>query len=68
MNDMTLEQHVQWLLRDYDIPNDRRSLENFNNIVWLSTWSDKGNNMPRDNPIRPHLMSCLKALLTKDRE
>jgi len=63
MIDLTLEQHVELLLENFDVPNTRRNVEKKKNVRWLLRNLRIDN---KDNPHLKHVSACLKAILTKE--
>jgi len=63
MIDLTLEQHVELLLENFNVPNTRRNVEKKKNVRWLLRNLAIDN---KDNPNLTHVRNCLKAIVTKD--
>ena len=63
MIDLTLEQHVEILLEEFDVPPKRRNVEKRTNVRWLLR-NLSVNNKERAN--FKHIEACLKAILTKE--
>ena len=63
MIDLTLEQHVEILLEQFDVPSMRKNVEKKTNVRWLLRNLAVKN---RTNPNFKHIHVCLKAILTKD--
>jgi hypothetical protein len=63
MIDLTLEQHVELLLENFNVPNTRRNVEKKTNVRWLLRNLRIDN---KDNPHLKHVSACLKAILTKE--
>jgi hypothetical protein len=63
MIDLTLEQHVEILLEQFDVPDMRRNVEKKTNVKWLLRNLAINN---KQNPHFTHVHICLKAILTKD--
>ncbi len=65
MIDLTLEQHVQLLIEEWDIPDARKNMERRANVRWLLR-NISANNSDRDN--LSHVKTCLRAILDSRRE
>ena len=65
MIDLTLEQHVQLLIEEWDIPDARKNMERRANVRWLLR-NVSANNSDRDN--LSHVKTCLRAILDSRRE
>ena len=63
MIDLTLEQHVEILLEEFNVPTMRKNVEKKTNVRWLLRNLRIDN---KDNPHFKHIHVCLKAILTKD--
>jgi len=63
MIDLTLEQHVEILLEQFDVPDTRRNVEKKTNVRWLLRNLAVRN---KENPHFTHVHVCLKAILTKE--
>ena len=63
MIDLTLEQHVEILLEQFDVPATRRNVEKRSNVRWLLRNLAAKN---KTNPNFTHVNMCLKAILTKE--
>jgi len=62
MIDLTLEQHVEILLDEFNVPSTRKNVEKKTNVRWLLR-NLRTNNT--DNPHLKHITCCLKALATQ---
>ena len=62
MIDLTLKQHVEILLEQFDVPSTRKNVEKKTNVRWLLR-NLRINNT--DNPHLTHITRCLKALATQ---
>ncbi len=62
MIDLTLEQHVEILLDEFNVPAIRKNVEKKSNVRWLLR-NLRINN--EDNPNLTHITCCLKALATQ---
>ena len=62
MIDLTLEQHVEILLDEFNVPAVRKNVEKKTNVRWLLR-NLRINNT--DNPHLKHVSICLQAILTK---
>ena len=65
MIDLTLEQHVQLLIEEWDIPDARKNMERRANVRWLLR-NISANNSDRDN--LSHVKTCLRAILDNRRD
>jgi len=65
MIDLTLEQHVELLLENFDVPSTRRNVEKKTNVRWLLR-NLGTTNENKTNPHFTHVNNCLKAILTKE--
>ena len=63
MIDLTLEQHVEILLEQFDVPDMRKNVEKKTNVRWLLRNLAINN---KQNPHFAHVNNCLKAILTKE--
>jgi len=65
MIDLTLEQHVQLLIEEWDIPDVRKNMERRANVRWLLR-NISANNSERAN--LSHVKTCLRAILDNRRD
>mgnify|MGYP003627828635 FL=1 len=61
--DLTLEQHVQMLLENFDVPSTRTNVEKKTNVRWLLRNLSIHN---EENPHFAHVNHCLQAILKKE--
>ena len=64
MVDLTLEQHVEVLLENFDVPSTRKNVEKKTNVQWLLRNLAVRN---KENPHLAHVRHCLQAIISKDR-